>query len=230
MKNSLKIALKISEKREEAAKLSGNPEATPEQRAALATELAALEASWRDAVQAESRESDVGGDGTGEGAEIRQLRGRVRVGNYLAAALEQRAADGAEAEFNAARHIAGNRFPLELLALREEHRATTDTDTATIPRRWIDRLFAGTAAAHIGVTFDTCAPGAASYPVTTAGAAAAQRGRSEGAADAAWTIGVTELKPTETRFAWSFRSETRRAFPDWKKPCSETFAPRLWKA
>ena len=212
MKNSLKLALKLSEKRQEAATLAGNPEATPEQRAALAAEVAALEQSWREAVETEQRAEDVGGEGTGEGAELRALRGRVRMANYLTAAVEQRAADGAEAEYNAARNIAGNRFPLEMLAPREE-RATTDTDTATIPRRWIDRLFAGTAAAYLGVTFDTVAPGAASYPVTTAGASAAQRGRSEAAADGAWTIGVTELKPTRNAVRVVFNVEDAARIP-----------------
>ena len=54
-----------------------------------------------------------------------------------------------------------------------------------------------TCAAHIGgVSFRSVGPGVAAYPVTTAGASAAQRGRGEAAADAAWTVGVTEVKPT----------------------------------
>ena len=51
---------------------------------------------------------------------------------------------------------------------------------------------------RLGVTFETVDPGAASFPVTTAGASAAQRGRKEALADAAWTVGVTEIKPTRS--------------------------------
>ena len=80
---------------------------------------------------------------TGEGADLLdtedrervELRGKVKLTGYITAAIEQRSADGAEAEFNAAVGIAGNRFPLELLAPperrapRTEDRATTDADT-----------------------------------------------------------------------------------------------------
>ena len=134
-------------------------------------------------------------DDDAEAREVRELRGRVRMSSYVVAAIEQRAADGVEAEYNAAIGLAGNRFPLELLA-PVETRATTDTDTATAPRRWVDRLFAETAAANLGITMESVPAGVASHPITTAGAAPAQRGRSEAAADAAWTVGVTELKPT----------------------------------
>ena len=54
-------------------------------------------------------------DGDAEDREIRELRSKVKLSGYVSAAIEQRAADGAEAEYNAARNIAGNRFPLELL-------------------------------------------------------------------------------------------------------------------
>ena len=96
----------------------------------------------------------------------------------------------------------GTNFPLELLApvearaARAEDRQTTDADTTMQPRTWLDRLFAETAAMELGITMESVPAGSASYPVTTAGASAAQRQRStDAAADAAWTVGVTELKP-----------------------------------
>ncbi len=147
-----------------------------------------------------------------ETRERAELRGRVRLGRYVAAAIEQRSADGAEAEFNAAVGIAGNRFPLELLA-PVEIRATTDTDTATMPRTWLDRLFAETAAAAVGISFESVPTGVASFPVTTAGASAAQRGRTETAADAAWTVGVTELKPTRNAVRCVFSVEDAARIP-----------------
>ena len=115
---------------------------------------------------------------------------------------------------HAARGIAGNRFPLEMLAPPLETRATTDTDTATTPRRWLDRLFAGTAAERVGITMESVPAGVASFPVTTGGASAAQRQRStDAAADAAWTIGVTEMKPKRNAVRLLFSIEDAARIP-----------------
>ena len=115
---------------------------------------------------------------------------------------------------NAAVGIPGNRFPLELLAPSLETRATTDADIVTTPRRWLDRLFAGTAADALGVTMESVPAGTASYPVTTAGASAAQRQRStDAAADAAWTIGVTEMKPKRNAVRLLFSIEDSARIP-----------------
>ena len=169
-----------------------------------------------DLEEAEQRTAAPGHDdgGDAEDREIRELRGKVKLSGYISAAVEQRSADGAEAEFNAAKHIAGNRFPLELLAPAIETRATTDADTIATPRRWLDRLFAGTAAEHIGVSMESVPAGLASFPVTTAGAAAAQRQRvTDAAADAAWTIGVTEMKPKRNAVRLLFSIEDAARIP-----------------
>ena len=171
------------------------------------------------AVEQEEAEQRAAGDRVrkpeddAEARELADLRGRIALGRYVAAAVEQRSADGAELEYNQARGIAGNRFPLELLAPPVEVRATTDTDTQTMPRRWLDRLFAGTAADRLGITMESVPAGVASFPLTTAGASATQRGRSEAAADAAWTIGVTELKPSRNAVRLVFSIEDAARIP-----------------
>ena len=174
------------------------------------------------AVETEESEQRAAGDAPAGDAEDRarvELRAKVRLGGYVSAAIEQRSADGAEAEYNQSIGIAGNRFPLELLAppeqraARVEDRAVTGVDTATMPRTWIDRLFAGTAAEGVGVTMESVPVGASSHPVTTAGATAAQRGKSEAAADAAWTIGVTELKPKRDAVRLLFNIEDSARIP-----------------
>ena len=154
----------------------------------------------------------VGADDDAEAREVRELRGRVRMGGYLSAALEQRAANGVEAEFNAAIGIAGNRVPIELLAPAETRQAT-GVDTATAPRRWVDRLFAGTAAERVGVSMESVPAGVASHPITLTGPAAAQRAKSEAAADAMWTIGVTELKPKRNAVRLVFNTEDAARIP-----------------
>ncbi len=159
-------------------------------------------------------------EGDAEMRERAELRRKVSLGAYVSAAIEQRSAEGAAAEFNAALGISGNRFPLELLAPPEQRaasaevRATTDVDTMITPRRWLDRLFAGTAAERVGVTMESVPVGSASYPVTTAGASAAQRQRStDSAADAAWTVGVTEMKPKRNAVRLLFSIEDGARIP-----------------
>ena len=170
----------------------------------------------------ESEQRSAAPEGTVDDPEVRErleLRKKVRMSNYIVAAVEQRAAVGPEQEYNASIGISGNRFPLELLAPPEaraatEDRATTDADIMTQPRTWLDRLFAETAAMRLGVTMESVPVGSASYPVTTAGASTAQRQRStDAAADAVWTIGVTELKPKRNAVRLLFSIEDAARIP-----------------
>ena len=226
MTNAQKLAIRLSEIRVRLNEIAGlaDDAMTDEIRAEadkLTGEYKNAETQHRAAIVAEGAEADAAADdfnaGDGEKAEVRALRGRVRVGEYVGAAIDQRMADGAEAELNAALGMRGNAFPLSLLAPAPapvEARATTDTDSQTTQSgRWLDRLFAGTAAERIGITMESVAPGIASFPVTTAGASAAQRGRTEAAADAAWTVGVTELKPTRNAVRAVFTEEDAHRLP-----------------
>ena len=122
-----------------------------------------------------------------------ELRGRVSVGNYIAAAQEQRGLEGAELEYNAACGIRAGRFPLHLIA--PELRAITDTDAKASQMAWIDRLFDESLARYCGISFKGVEAGVASVPITTAGASGGQIERTEAKAAASQTIGVAELKP-----------------------------------
>ena len=235
-----------SKERGRMAELSRVDSLTDEHRA----ELDGIEAGTADlerqiraatiAVETEESEQRAAGnaarqpEGDAETRERTELRNKVKFSSYVAAAIEQRSADGAEAEFNAALGIAGNRFPLELLAppeqraARVETRATTNVDTMTTPRRWLDRLFAGTAAMRLGITMESVPVGSASYPVTTAGASAAQRARSTDAAtDAAWTIGVTEMKPKRNAVRLLFSIEDAARIPGLESALTRDLAAAL---
>ena len=226
MTNAQRLAIRLSEIRQRLNEIAGleGDAVTDEVRAEadkLAGEYRNAETQHRSALIAEgeaealARGDFATGDGGGEAAEVRALRGRVRIGEYVGAAIDQRGAEGAEAKLNAALGMRSNAFPLSLLAPAPvEVRATTDTDSQTNRSgRWLDRLFAGTAAERIGITLESVAPGVASFPVTTAGASAAQRGRSEAAADAVWTVGVTELKPTRNAVRAVFTEEDAHRLP-----------------
>ena len=175
-----------------------------------------------EAEETEQRDAAATGKRDGLDAEDRErleLRGKVKLGGYVSAAIEQRSAAGAEAEYNAAVGITGNRFPLELLAppeqrgARTEDRAVTGVDTMTTPRTWLDRLFSGTAAEAVGVSMESVPVGKSSHPVTTMGATAAQRGKSEVADDAAWTLSVTEMSPKRNAVRLLFNIEDTARIP-----------------
>ena len=215
-----KAELRASEIRKRLAALGGIEDQTDETRA----EIDKLRTEYQDVetrVQAltvagdepePSTETRKAGDGDTEARERAELRSKIALSGYVAAALEGRAAGGAEAEFNAAIGIGADRFPLELLAPPEE-RATTDTDAQTTPRRWLDRLFAETAAARLGITMVSVPAGVSSHPLTTAGATFAMKEREAVTGDASWTVGVTEAKPKRAAVRAVFTIEDAARLP-----------------
>ena len=206
------------------AELDGIEAGTPDLERQLRAATVAVETE-----ESEQRAAGAAGEtpaGDAEDRERAELRGKVRLASYLSAAVEKRAADGAEAEYLASLEMpalgrnGGTAFPLELLAPPEqrqahtEDRATTNVDIQTMPRTWLNRLFAETAAMRVGVNMESVPAGSASYPVTTAGASAAQRQRStDAAADAAWDISVTELKPKRNAVRLLFSIEDAARIP-----------------
>ena len=215
-----KLQIEQSELRQKINALLGLDELTDEQRAEMEAHTKRaqeLEPELRAAIVSEGAEEaeargQFGNTGDGEQRARLELRSRCRVANYFTAALEMRAVNGVEAEFNQEEKIGLDRFPLELLAPVEE-RATTATDSVENQQSWLDRLFAQTAAARLGVTMRSVAPGVASFPITTAGATGAQRAKEEAAAAAAWTVGVTELKPTRDAVHATFVMEDAARLP-----------------
>ena len=220
MKKSTKLELRAIDLQKEINGLEPN-EANLAKRKELLGELDAVQTERRDALEAESKDTGTehrGADGlTPEERERVELRSRAKVTEYATAALEGRSITGAESEYNAAVGITkSGRFPLSLIAPEPvEVRATTGTDgQVNQSSRWLDRLFAETAAMKIGITFDSVAPGIANYPITTAGASAAQRGKAQAAGDAAWTVGVTNLSPTRNAVRAVFTEEDALRLPD----------------
>ena len=221
MLKSQELTIKLSEKRQKINDLLGKDERSEteiNELDDLTKSVQGLEVEFRAALTAEDAALNdakaLFGD-DGQGAEIRQLRGRATLQNYVLSALEHRGPSGVEGELNAALGISqSNRFPLVLLAGKEpEKRATSDTDTSVDARPWLDRLFAETAAAYLGISFTSVSPGVANYPITTAGGAGAQRGRTEAAAAAAWTVGVTELKPARNAIHLEYSKEDDLRIP-----------------
>ena len=131
-----------------------------------------------------------------EGDEYRELRSKVDFGRYVQGALTGGGiTHGPELELNQHLGLVENQFPMELLAGPLEARAKRDGDAEASQGTWLDRVFAGTAADRVGISFRSVAPGVAAYPVTTAGGGPQQRGRSEAVGESTYTVAVTEIKP-----------------------------------
>ena len=219
MTNAQKIALRMSQVRQRLNEISGleGDAFTAEIRSesgTLQSEFHDLETRHQAAIIANPEPTIEAVTDDAEARELRELQGRVRLTNYTGAALEMRGVSGAELEFNQALDLNGSQFPLRLLVHDEiERRTETDTDTTVRPTRWLDRLFAGTAGAALGLTYDSVPNGVASYPVTTGGGTPAQRGREEAIATGAWTIGVEELRPTRMGIHYQFAVEDAARMP-----------------
>ena len=220
MTTEQKIAVRLSEVRSRLNEISGleGDAFTPEIRTEAGTlqgEYGDLEVRHRAAIVATPPET-VTETVDAPDAEMRErleLRGRSRVHRFMSAAFDMKAVDGAEAEFSAASGNAGG-FPLELLAPEApEIRATTNAETVSRPGKWLDRLFAVAAAKRLGVTMRSVPAGVASLPVTTAGASGAQQDRGESTTDAAFTVGVTEMKPKRGSVRAIFSIEDQARLP-----------------
>lgn len=230
MLESQRIQLRLSEIRKAMADMAAADELSEEQRSEVATlraEYTDCETRYQAALVAEDTPEPETREETPEEREIADLRRRSSLATYVLAARDNRPVGGPEADYNAAMQLGADQFPLQLLAGDMETRATTDTETATRPQTWLDRLFADTAAMRLGITMPSVEPGVPSYPVTTAGPAAAQRARGESAVDAPWAVGVTEVKPTRNAVHLKFTYEDAARLPGLEEALRRDMAAAL---
>ena len=212
------IELKQSERRERINALLAQAERSDDEGAELKRitgEYQTGEVELRAAITVEPDETTTTTkpDETDEDRQLVELRSRVEFSDYIAAALAGHGVlGGAALEFNQAMKVPADRFPLELLAPDAvETRAKVDGDAAATQSTWLDRLFADTAAAQLGIAMPSVPAGTRAYPVLGSTAAPAQRGRTEAAVDATITATVTEVKPTRNsvRALYSVEDDAR---------------------
>ena len=183
---SQKLKLEMSKSREQLAGLSRKDDLTE----AEATEMkdltdgyAGLEERYRAAIVSENVEDERDVAETvpdGEARELYQMEKKVEMGNYIRASMGEITLDGAEAEFKQAMKAQDGQIPLAAITPHDELApataekyadavsATTAT-TLTRPKGWLDRLFAGEAASHLGIRPMAVQPGEEVYPLTTGG-------------------------------------------------------------
>lgn len=179
------VAFRLSELRAEinAGILAGKP---PEELKALQQEAPDVEKAYQEELRAEAppHATEIPG---GHGAEVRALIGRAELRNYVAAAVENRIVGGAEAELQAALETrtaqnGGVMIPWELLdpgptearaAVEQRADAATtlgaSSGIGTVQDQIIQRVFAQTSAAFLGVRMVGVGVGQHSYPIITAG-------------------------------------------------------------
>ena len=183
----------------------------------LTTEYRAADVRKAAAIITEAADLDaarVAGDLSVEQRELDGIGRNLQFGNYVSAAVEHRAATGAESEWNAAHGMGAQQFPLAILAQgRVQMRATTDTDGQVNQGRWIDRLFAMSAGMRLGMTMESVPAGTSAYHTTTAGVTPGQRSRAQAAADSAWTVGVVTLEPKRNAVSAKYAIEDAARLP-----------------
>jgi hypothetical protein len=209
MLESVKIARRQSEIRQELAGLVGKTEPGEDETRAMESldrEYRQNEVRYRAALVAEDTERrDAGAElETRGGSQWAELIGRFELRQVALALHENRTLDGATGEVVAELRQAGGYrgVPVPWAALSLERRAGetlaggTPNPVRTMPI--VDRLFAETAAARMGASMLTIDSGEAEYPVTTSSVAAGWADGETGAVAGPTVYATTDrpLKPT----------------------------------
>ena len=228
-----RLSAELGERRRRLLDLEGLDGTAPADRKAeaeaLRSQIDALQGRWdsEHAVEGEAEARALGmlGNGTGEAAEVRALRGRVSLGDYLTPASAGAAIAGAAGELNQALGVpiagAGGGVAVPYAALlgpehegvrggmRSPRAAFTDTgdhDGPALNRPILQRLFGTGILDQLGVRIDAVPTGRAEWPIITSGTTvgAVAEGTAAGAAvAAAFTLATLTPKKLTGRFEFT---------------------------
>ena len=232
-----RLSTELGERRIRLLDLEGLDGTVPAERKgeaeALRSQIDALQTRWdsehAQEGEAEARALGMLGNGTGEAAEVRALRGRVHLADYLGPASAGSAVAGASAELNAALGvpIAGpsGGVAIPFAALLPEHEgvrtpmaAFTGTgahDGPLMDRPILQRLFGPGILDALGVRIDAVPTGRAEWPIITSGApvAAIAEGSAATAAAAA-VFGLATLTPKKLTGRFEYSWELSASVPE----------------
>ena len=214
-----KLELRRSEIKSRLGELAALDTLTDEQKAEtdrLTKEFQEKETQYRAAVIAEGERAqtrEFGNDG--EAAEIRAIKRRSNLRNYLDAAGKGVGLAGAEAELNDALEIrvgGGVRVPWTMLLPDIEFRAdavsdTTALDGGTAQRPILRRLFGRSILDALGVRIDSVPSGTSEWPLLTAGVAPDQIAESAQKDAVKPTFTTVSLKPKRLTGRYVFTVE-----------------------
>lgn len=231
MVKSKKIALKLSETRQELAQLNAKDELGDNDRermAELSAKYAELETEYRaaliveDADEAENAETERRtGDG-GEATGLRALYEGAELGAYLRAAADGSPLDGREAELSQELNLgAGIVVPWEVLddrdaaesaETRADANAAPPATTSVNQRNIMGRVFARTSASWLGVAMPSVAPGRENYPVFSTGVEAETVAKGASTDTAAATFTPNLVGPSRLQARYRFAIEDAAVF------------------
>ena len=209
MKHAVRIAVRLSEVRERLNELSGMDDLTEEHRAEidqLTGEYKDLEARGRAAAIAQEAEIM---NPPPEDPDKSELVDRASVGDVFAAAVEQRATDGATRELQDELGLMPDSIPLELLEERTQGVTPAPGTVGANQRPIIPAVWPQAAASFVGIPQPRVPVGEAVYTVLTTSATAGTP--AEGADQAHSTAGftATTLSPTRIQASLFFSREGR---------------------
>ena len=209
MKHAVRIAVRLSEVRERLNELSGMDDLTEEHRAEidqLTGEYKDLEARGRAAAIAQEAEIM---NPPPEDPDKSELVDRASVGDVFAAAVEQRATDGATRELQVELGLMPDSIPLELLEERTSGVTPAPGTVGANQRPIIPSVWPQAAASFVGIPQPRVPVGEAVYTVLTTSATAGTP--AEGADQAHSTAGftATTLSPTRIQASLFFSREDR---------------------
>ena len=206
MRRIAEIQLRQSEIRQA---VNGNEELPDERAEELRTEATALEEEYR----ALLREAEADREKREADAQFGRLQDRIECRNYLAAVVNDRSVDGAEAEFNKELQL-GDRgqMPWAALVAREDRQEERADAVASVPdavvgtqqRPVIPRVFRRTDAAWIGIQMPSVPAGQVRYPVLTAGASGGAKAAGSAVDAEAITMSGSDVEATRMtpRYLW----------------------------
>ena len=145
-----------------------------------------------------------------EDRERRELRGKAKLSGFVAAVLEDRRPDGAEAECSAAFGCSG-KVPLEMFESNGvESRAVTPspgTSDQVIARPIIPAIFQRSAAAWLGIDMPSVGAGDAGFIVLGTSVSGGPKAKSAAADEQAGAFVVTTAQPRRITGSFKFTQE-----------------------
>ena len=232
------IEVKLSEKRQRLNELLAIETRTAEQTTemeGLTTAVQKLEPEHRAALVAEP--DPVAAVHTGisavspETRERLEIRGRTGIGDYLRAAAEGRAVDGAASEYSAACKVATmGRIPMAIFrdGRRPEVRAVTAGPAVDAPvEPYVPYVFERSAAAGHGIEMPLHGPGSAQIPRVTTAPPADTLAKDAAAPAAAAVIALDSQSPKRVAGQFEFRVEDLAVYQDVENVLGESIQGSL---
>ena len=230
-----RVAVELSERRRRLLDLEGIDGAPAERKGeadALRSQITDLQGRWDSEHQAEGESErlalGMAGNGDGEPAEVRSLRGRVNLSDYLAPASAGAALTAAPAELNAALGVPiagpGGGVAVPYAALLPEHEGvrspqaafttTTQHDGPLQDRPILQRLFGPGILDQLGVRLDSVEQGRQEHPLITSGTTVGAVAEGTATAAAAAVFGLATLTPKKLTGRFEYSWELSASVPE----------------